>query len=165
MPALAGSNAVVRTVAGGWEVNGLVSLRSGTPINVVTGADNALSGTNNQRPNVIGNPNLPGGRSEGAEILAWFDRSAFAAPPAGTYGNAGRNVLIGPSSANTNAAVFKYFKIPGREGLRLQFRCEFFNLFNNVNLSNPNATLGSNMGRITSAADARVIQFALKLLF
>ena len=165
LPALAGSNAVVRTVAGGWEVNGLVSLRSGTPINVVTGADNALSGTNNQRPNVIGNPNLPGGRSEGAEILAWFDRSAFAAPPAGTYGNAGRNVLIGPSSANTNAAVFKYFKIPGREGLRLQFRCEFFNLFNNVNLSNPNATLGSNMGRITSAADARVIQFALKLLF
>jgi hypothetical protein len=51
--------------------------------------------------------------------------------------------------------------------MRLQFRSEFFNLFNTVNLSNPNATLSSgvNMGRITSAADARVIQFALKVVF
>jgi hypothetical protein len=152
-------------VAGGWEVNGLVSLRSGTPINVLTGADNAFSGTNNQRPNVIGNPALPDGRSEGAEILAWFDRTAFAAPAPGTYGNAGRNALMGPSSANTNLAVFKNFRLPWREGMQLQFRSEFFNLFNNVNLSNPNGTLGTNMGRITSAADARVIQFALKLRF
>jgi outer membrane receptor protein involved in Fe transport len=165
LPALVGSNAALRAVAGGWEVNGLVSLRSGTPINVLTGADNALSSTANQRPNVVGSPDLPGGRPKAAKILAWFDRTAFAAPAAGTYGNAGRNALMGPSAATTNFAVFKYFPIPLKEGMRLQFRSEFFNLLNAVNLSNPNATLGANMGRITSAADARVIQFALKLLF
>jgi hypothetical protein len=57
--------------------------------------------------------------------------------------------------------------MPLREAMRLQFRSEFFNLFNNVNFSNPNATFsaGANMGRITVAAEARVIQFALKLIF
>ena len=148
-------------------MNGLVSLRSGTPVNVLTGADNALSGTPNQRPNVTGNPVLPTDRPRGAQILAWFDRTMFAAPAAGAYGNVGRNALIGPSSATTNLALFKSFHIPGREGMRLQFRSEFFNLFNSVNLGNPNATLssGATMGRITSAAEARVIQFALKFIF
>jgi len=146
-------------------VNGLVSLRSGTPINVVTGADNALSGTNNQRPDVVGNPHLPEGRTKAAEILAWFDRTAFAAPAPGNYGDAGRNALTGPSAATANLAVLKNFPIPGKEGLLLQFRSEFFNVLNAVNLSNPNGTLGTNMGRITSAAEARVIQFAVKVRF
>src|SRR5262249_37623500 len=115
--------------------------------------------------NVVGDPDLLDGRPKAAEILAWFDRAAFAAPASGTYGNAGRNALVGPSSTTTNLAVFKNFRIPGKEGMQLQFRSEFFNLLNAVNLSNPNATLGTNMGRITSAADARVIQFALKLRF
>jgi hypothetical protein len=68
----------------------------------------------------------------------------------------------------TNLAFFKNIFLPFREGLRLQFRSEFFNIFNQVNLSNPNATLsaGTNMGRITStSSDARVIQFALKAIF
>ena len=74
---------------------------------------------------------------------------------------------MGPAAATTNLAVFKSFRIPGREGLRLQFRSEFFNLLNSVNLSNPNASLasGAQMGRITSSDSARVIQFALKFLF
>ena len=167
LPALQRSNAALRAVAGGWQMNGLVSLRSGTPINLLTGADNALSGTPNQRPNVSGNPVLSSDRPRAAQILAWFDRTVFAAPAAGAYGNVGRNALIGPAAATTNLAVFKAFRIPGREGLRLQFRSEFFNLFNSVNLGNPNATVssGATMGRITSAADARVIQFALKFLF
>ncbi|HKD72673.1 MAG TPA: carboxypeptidase regulatory-like domain-containing protein [Candidatus Acidoferrum sp.] len=165
LPALRRSNATLRTAAGGWQVNGLVSLRSGTPINVVTGADNALSGTNNQRPDVVGNPHLPEGRTKAAEILAWFDRTAFAAPAPGNYGDAGRNALTGPSAATANLAVLKNFPIPGKEGLLLQFRSEFFNVLNAVNLSNPNGTLGTNMGRITSAAEARVIQFAVKVRF
>jgi hypothetical protein len=72
---------------------------------------------------------------------------------------------VGAASAATNFGLFKNFALPGREGLRLQFRSEFFNLFNSVNLGNPNGTLGGTMGRITSADDARVIQFALKLVF
>jgi hypothetical protein len=114
---------------------------------------------------VIGDPNLAGGRSRGSEILAWFNRAAFATPSPGAYGSAGRNALIGPPAATTNVGLFKTFQLPWRESLRLQFRSEFFNLFNSVNLSNPNASVsaGAQMGRITSAADARVIQFALKL--
>jgi hypothetical protein len=63
--------------------------------------------------------------------------------------------------------VFKNIPIPLKEGMRLQFRSEFFNLFNAVNLGNPNASLssGAQMGRITSTDSARVIQFALKFRF
>jgi len=165
LPRLTDYNPLMRFAAGGWEADGLVTLNSGQPINVLTGADNALSGTPNQRPNVVGNPVLSNSRTRAAEIQAWFNAAAFAAPAPGAYGDAGRNALLGPGAATVNLGLYKSFALPGREGLRLQFRCEFFNLFNNVNLSNPNATLGSSMGRITSAQSARVIQFALKLLF
>jgi len=159
--------AVLHHVLGGWQVNGLVNLRSGMPFNVLLGRDVALSGTPNQRPNVVGEHRLPSDRPRGQKILAWFDRTAFASPATGTYGNVGRNALIGPAFASTNAGIFKHFRLPWREGMRLQFRGEFFNLFNSVNLSSPNAQLsaGANMGRITSAGSARVIQFALKVLF
>jgi len=165
LPKLAAVAPIVRETLGGWQVNGLVTMRSGLPFNVVTASDIALSGTSSQRPNVVGNHKLPGDRPRGDKILAWFDRTAFANPATGTYGNTGRNALVGPASAVTNFGLFKNFALPGREGLRLQFRSEFFNLFNSVNLGNPNGTMGSTMGRITSAGDARVIQFALKLLF
>jgi hypothetical protein len=158
---------LLRNVAGGWQMNGLFSFRSGEPINVTLGTDVALSGTPNQRPNLVGNHRLLEDRPRGDRILAWFDRTAFAAPPAGAYGNLGRNALIGPASQSANLAVYKTFKVPGRERTNLQFRSEFFNAFNTVNLSNPNTQLsaGTRMGRITSAGGARVIQFALKLLF
>src|SRR5262245_15012166 len=167
LPRLTRSHSLLRAVAGGWQVNGLVSLRSGLPINILAGADVALSGTSNQRPNLIKDPALPGDRSRGEKILAWFDRTAFARAETGTFGNLGRNALIGPPFSVTNLGLFKNIDLPGREGLRLQFRSEFFNLFNNVNLGNPNVNLtaGNNMGRITSARDARVIQLALKLYF
>jgi outer membrane receptor protein involved in Fe transport len=167
LPKFTRSHPVLRAVAGGWQVNGLVSLRSGLPINILAGADVALSGTSNQRPNLIKDPELPDDRSRGEKILAWFDRTAFARPDNGTFGNLGRNALIGPSYSATNLGLFKNIDLPGREGMRLQFRSEFFNLFNNVNLGNPNVNLtaGTNMGQITSAREARVIQFALKLYF
>ena len=167
LPQLGGQPGALRLVAGGWQVNGLLTAQTGRPINIVTGADIALSGTANQRPNVIGEHRLPSDRSRGEKIQAWFDRTAFAQPPAGTFGSVGRNALIGPGSFSTNVGVFKHFDLPGREGLRLQFRSEFFNLLNNVNLGNPNTqvTAGTRMGLITGAGQARVIQFAMRLLF
>ncbi len=167
VPAPPWQGALVRHVLGGWQVNGLVNLRSGTPVNLVIGRDVALSGTGNQRPNVVGEHRLSSDRARAEKILAWFNRTAFAAPATGTYGTVGRNALLGPASASANAGIFKQFSLPGREGLRLQFRSEFFNVFNSVNLGNPNNSVGAgaNMGRITSAGSARVIQFALKVLF
>jgi hypothetical protein len=167
LPKFTRSHSVLRAIVGGWQVNGLVSLRSGLPINILAGADVARSGTSNQRPNAIKDPVLPDDRSRGEKILAWFNRTAFVSPDLGSFGTLGRNALIGPPYSATNLGLFKNIDLPGREGIRLQFRSEFFNLFNNVNLGNPNVNLtaGTNMGQITSARDARVIQLALKLYF
>src|SRR5207245_9843024 len=117
LPGHGSRNSVLQAIAGGWQINGLVSVRTGTPINLAAGADVALSGTPNQRPNVIHDPVLSGDRPRGERILAWFDRTAFASPDTGKYGNVGRNALLGPNSASSNAALFKYFRLPLREGL------------------------------------------------
>ena len=89
---------------------------------------------------------------------------SFRVTSAGIYGNAGRNILSGPATVNTDLAAIK--NIAFTERVRLQFRSEFFNLFNQVNFSNPNTTVNSAaFGSIRSAGPARQIQFALKLLW
>jgi len=167
LPSFAASAAPVRWFAGGWQLNGLLTARTGQPLNIVTGQDNALSGTPNQRPDSVGNPHLSSDRPRSERVAAWFDRTAFANPASGTYGNLGCNVLTGPASFGLNAGVFKSFAIPLREGMRFEFRTEFFNLTNTPILGNPNTSVsaGVNMGRITAASGARVIQFATKVLF
>jgi hypothetical protein len=167
LPKAGVKNPLIRGVVNGWQMNGLVSARTGLPLNLLLGSDRALSGTPNQRPDVLRNPVLPSDRARGDRISQWFDRTAFAMPALGAYGNTGRNALLGPNSVNTNLALFKNFPLPVREGMHLQFRSEFFNALNAVNLNSPNTTLSAlaNMGRITGAAEARVIQFALKLVF
>jgi hypothetical protein len=167
LPKLTGQHAAVRAIAGGWQWNGLFTASTGQPVNIVTGADIALSGTANQRPNVTGDPRLSMDRSRGERILAWFDRTKFANPATGTYGNVGRNALIGPGTKQFNLALFKNIPLPIREGMGLQFRSEFFNAFNHVNLGNPMNSVGAGarMGLITSAGGMRTIQFALKLLY
>lgn len=167
LPKLGGTHPALRAVAGGWELNGLMHMRSGMPINVLSGRDVALTGTANQRPDVLGDPVLSSDRSRAAKISAWFDRTAFAYPATGVFGNTGRNALIGPAEANTDMAFFKNFPLPLREATRLEFRAEFFNIFNSVNFGNPAANLagGANMGRITTAGAARVIQFGLKFIY
>jgi hypothetical protein len=162
---LNGKPAALRWIGGGWQWNGLFTASSGLPLNPVIGSDVALSGTPNQRPNVVGNWKQPDGRSRNEQIVAWFNAAAFAKPAAGTYGNSGRDVVISPGSAGVNLALFKNFRVTSREGMKLQFRSEFFNASNRVNLGSPNMTMGGSMGRITSAGDPRILQFALKLLY
>jgi outer membrane receptor protein involved in Fe transport len=161
------ANGFVKVLLHDWQANGLVALRTGRPFTVISGRDDALSGTPNQRPNVVGEHRRPDDRPRGDRVLNWFDRTAFAFPQTGTYGNAGRNALIGPGSANTNMALFKTVPIHGKEGFRLQFRSEFFNIFNSTTFGVPvrELTAGERMGRLTFAEDARVIQFALKVMF
>jgi outer membrane receptor protein involved in Fe transport len=167
LPGFADRHAALRAVAGGWQWNGLFTASAGQPLNMVTGADIALSGTQNQRPNVTGEHRLPEGRPRGELIQAWFNRTAFANPTSGSFGNVGRNALIGPGDKQFNLALFKNIALPVRERMALQFRSEFFNAFNHVNLGNPNAQVnaGVRMGLITSARGMRAIQFALKFLF
>lgn len=167
LPRFSAAPTPVRFIAGGWQVNGLLTARTGQPVNILTGQDNALSGTPNQRPNLVGNPVLSSDRPRKDLVAAWFDRTAFANPAAGTFGNFGRNVIDAPSNFSLNAGVFKSFPIPLRERMRFEFRTEFFGLTNTPVFSNPNNSLsaGANMGRITGAGGARVVQFAAKLLF
>lgn len=166
LPSLRGKRTYLRLLAGDWQLNGLVTMRTGMPLNPTLGSsDVALSGTPNQRPNVVGEWRLPGDRPRAAKIAQYFNPAAFAVPATGTFGNAGRNIIIAPGSATTNAGLFKNFPVPLREGMKVQFRSEFFNLLNRVNLGSPNVTVGSSMGRITSAGSPRILQFALKLIF
>jgi hypothetical protein len=107
--------------------------------------------------------------SRDAMIERFFNTDAFVPVgnvPLGTYGNAGRGLISGPALNTSDFALLKDFMI--REPVRVQFRSEFFNAFNQVNFNNPDQAvvdLGDTFGRITSAQPGRVIQFALKILW
>jgi hypothetical protein len=166
LPKLLNRNVFLRESAGGWNFSMRWTARSGNPVNIVTGQDNALSGTPKQRPNVDGSPILPGGRSTAQKVAEWFNTSVFTVPAAGTYGDLGRNVIIGPGLNSTNVALMKNFPLGLREGMYLQFRTEAFGVFNTPIFANPGATLGSSLGKITSTSGGdRHLQFALKLVW
>jgi hypothetical protein len=156
-----------RYLVRGWETYGIVTLQSGRPFTVALLSEIDNSGTGrsilgfgaNDRPNVVGNPEL-----SNRTTLQWFNTAAFAFPAQGTFGNAGRNVLDGPGFQNVNMSLVKNTILT--ESVRLQFRAEAFNLFNHPNFNLPDNFLGSpTFGRISSARDPRHIQFGLKLLF
>jgi hypothetical protein len=158
---------VAGTLLNGWETYGIVTLQTGRPFTVALLSEIDNSGTGrsilgfgaNDRPNLVGNPEL-----SDPTTLQWFNTAAFAFPPPGTFGNAGRNILDGPGFQNVNASLLKNTRITER--VNLQFRAEAFNLFNHPNFNLPDNFLGSpTFGRITSARDPRHIQFGLKLLF
>ncbi|HXQ70855.1 MAG TPA: TonB-dependent receptor [Pyrinomonadaceae bacterium] len=160
-------NGWLSTVLTGWETYGIVTVQSGRPFTVALLPEIDNSGTgrsilgfgNNDRPNVVGNPEL-----SNSTTSQWFNTSAFAFPAPGSFGNAGRNILNGPGFQNVNVSLMKNTALSER--LNLQFRAEAFNLFNHPNFNLPDNFLGSpTFGRITSARDPRHIQFGLKLLF
>ena len=154
-----------KEIFSGWQLNGITTARSGNSLNVLSGTDSNFDGVATDRPNLVGDPSISGSRTRGQEIAQYFNTAAFAKVPAGVqFGNLGRNVLLGPNAVTWNAAAMKDFRI--WEDKRLQFRTDFFNLFNQVNLGNPNLTLtNGNFGKITSAAAPRMLQFGLKLYF
>ena len=151
-------------ILGGWQINGLTRFQSGTPVNITSGQDVNLNGIANDRPNVVGTVAIPGDRSRDQQIAQYFNPGAFAQPTAGSLGTAGRNLLYGPGSQQWDCSLFRYFPIHERH--RLQFRAEFFNVPNRVNLGNPVSTLSSgSFARIISAGSARVVQLGLKYTF
>jgi hypothetical protein len=151
-------------LVGGWQVSGITALRSGRPFNITLNFDNANIGqsTLSLRPDLVGEA-YPHGFKRTPQH--WFNTAAFAVPPPYTFGNLGRNALLGPGFQSWDFGVFK--NIPIGEGVRLQFRSEFFNAFNNVNFGNPAGVLGNpDFGQIsTTVSPQRQIQFGLKLIF
>ncbi len=154
------SSRTVAMFAGNWRLSAIMRAQTGSAYTVTTGIDNALNGLTGQRPNqILANPYLPNPSATG-----WINPAAFAQPATGTFGNLGVNSLVSPGSFNTDLAISRDFKI--REKQQLTFRAEAFNVFNNVNFGTPNATLNSPIfGTITTAANPRIMEFALKYLF
>jgi outer membrane receptor protein involved in Fe transport len=165
LPRLMNRNVFLREAVGGWKASARFSARSGLPVNIVTGSDTALSGTPQQRPNVNGDPLLSSSRPTAAKLAQWFNTSVFSQPTLGSYGDLGRNTVIGPGQSSTNAALLKNFPFSWREGMYLQFRAEAFSLFNTPIFGQPTNSLGSTLGKITSASGERQLQFALKFVF
>ena len=161
------SSAFLRYVVAGWQVAGITTIQSGTPVNVTLNGDNANIGISNlQRPNLVGAvPSLNCQAIAGSlELGSCYDAAAFQMPAAFTFGNAPRNLLRGPKFVTTDLSLMKNFPIHG--GTQLQFRAEIFNAFNNVNYGNPNGAFNStSFGRISSAGSMRQMQLSGKIFF
>ncbi len=161
-------------ILGNWQVNGITTLMSNTPFTVydssnpsAQGGAPEISGFYSSRPNQVGNPNSGVCASDGAAVRTagcWFNTGAFQQAQLGTFGNVGRNTLLGPAFQQWDFSALKM--IPIHERLTLQFRAEFFNIFNNVNFRLPDNDINSpNFGQIQAAQPGRVVQLALKLMF
>ncbi len=158
----ANANGMINYVIGGWQASGIISLRSGLWSSVTVGQDIANVGdtTGYQTATRVSNPFPSGSRTQ----REWFNPAAYTLPAPGTLGNSGRNSLKGPSYHDVDFALMKNF--PVFESLHLQFRSEFFNLFNHTNFENPTTVTSSpNFGQILSAYPSREIQGALKLIW
>jgi hypothetical protein len=162
LPRPAIQSALVQHVLGGWMTSGVLTFQSGAPYSVNSGLDNSRSGVGADRADLVGDASRPPNVDP---VLKWFNTKAFAQNTLGTFGTAGRNIIIGPSLADLDFSLAKDF-ILYRES-RVQFRAEAFNLFNRANFSGPrsDSVTSGTYGRITSALDPRILQFALKVMF
>src|SRR4029077_8728144 len=172
----------------GWQLSAVARVHSNLPFTPVLSFDNAglQSLLTSERPNLVGTPYTgvcPNGSSVGTPSC-WFNPSAFALPPPGQFGNAGRNILRGPAFAQFDLSLQKCFHL--REGRELTFGAEAYNLFNHPNLAVPSNTqspltlggngdtvfrdaagnLANNVGRIfTTVGTGRQIQFDARFIF
>lgn len=176
------NNAVSRELFAGWTVSGITTLQSGAPFTVYTGGAD-YSGFNqfNDRPNVTrSGPLSQQNRNPGAA----FDTTYFALPGPGTVGTSGRNQYYGPGLANYDFSTAKDIALfrSREQPIKLQFRADFFNIFNHTNFANPVATMSnSSFGRIVQTVGSAVAtsvgttgganggprlgQFSLRLIF
>ncbi|HLJ91514.1 MAG TPA: hypothetical protein VKZ53_32240 [Candidatus Angelobacter sp.] len=160
------AGSAARAILGNWELSGITRITSGFPFSCLAGTGHSLNGLNNDRCDTVGNWRLPSGRSTNAKVQEFFNTDAFVTNPIGTLGTSGRNFLRGPARHNIDLALMKNFPVMNDRYGRFQFRAEFFNAFNWVNFNNPVNVLSSPaFGRISSAGDPRLIQFALKYMW
>lgn len=165
---LPGSPAVL---SDGWELGGILTLQTGQPFSVLTGANNSRTSEGNDRPDLVGDPN-----SGPRTVQRFFNTDAFRLNKLLTFGNSGRNIVRGPNFRNFDFSVLKNTRIGER--FTTQFRAEFFNLTNHPNFALPsNVESAANFGALFQTPDVaqnnvglgsggpRLIQFGLKLTF
>jgi hypothetical protein len=153
---------------GGWQLSGITTINTGLPFTVSSstlgtdpgGLGFLGSSAAGGRPDQTCDPNSGGARN----LSQWFNTSCFSDVPRGQVrpGNAGRNTVRGPGLQRWDISGFKNFALSER--FRVQFRAEFFNLFNHTNFSTISVALGAvNFGQVTAAKDPRIVQLGLKL--
>ncbi|HLH09557.1 MAG TPA: TonB-dependent receptor [Terriglobales bacterium] len=161
------SSHLVRTVAGGWQISGIVNIMSGAPLNMTYNGQSVCSVVPNcqNRPDLVGNLNNP------HTVTEWFNTAALAAPAPGTWGTLQHGAIRGPGRDNWNMSLFKSFIISAERGSQFQFRADAFNVWNHTQFRGDmnggiSTNLGaSNFGQVTSAFDPRVFQLGAKLVF
>jgi outer membrane receptor protein involved in Fe transport len=156
---LADTQGIAGKFVSGWQLNSIIVLQSGRPETPLVPFDQSNTGANTDRPNVVANPNT-GPRTPNE----WFNVNAFQLQPFGTFGDSGRGIINGPRYESFDLGIAKVTPLTERFGL--EFRAEFFNLFNHPNFDLPDRQFSTpGFGQIFSANDPREIQFALKLRF
>jgi hypothetical protein len=165
-----GAKGVADAIIGGWQLAGIETFMTGYMYNATSSVNTLGSGAGTQRPNCISDPNLS---SSERTLQRWFNVAAFQTPAAYTFGNCSRNELVAPGTRQFDVSLMKHFRLGASERHRLEFRSEFFNIFNTPQFNAPAAAIGSaTAGTISSAGDtgffqrtSRQIQFALKVYF
>ena len=170
---LANSPGYVNQILGGWELAGILTLRSGLPFTPTINGDVANTGVSNQRPQVVGTPQIIGNPS------CWFyisanpscvaldpsGSNAFVAPATYTYGDGGRNILKAQALTQLDFTVMKNFRVDEKRSF--EFRAEMFNILNHPVFAAPSTAINSSSGAQVSSTlnAARIVQLALKFRF
>jgi hypothetical protein len=164
-------NAVVRMLGTGWTTSAIYRYTTGAYLNVSAGVDRSLTGVNTgqQRVNLVNTDYFAPDRGSAcagiAPCMTWLNSTAFAQPALGTNGNIGYQAVLGPAFWQFDMALSRQFRIT--EGQHLEVRGEAFNILNSIRPQNPATSFaaGGTFGRILSAYDPRIMQFALKYVF
>src|SRR6185312_9256995 len=166
LPELSHWKPLLRNVAGGWELHGIISAQSGGPLTILAGTDRSLTGIGYDKGTMVSGqaPYLGGPCATVAPCMNYLNLQAFATPPTGTFGTLAKGSFTGPGSYNWDTTFAKTFNI--KERVKVQFRAEFFNVLNHARFNNPSGTISAAaFGTLRTAADPRIGQLALKLLF
>ncbi len=141
---------------GGWQYSDITTVQSGFSMS---------PGLSVSHQGLAARPDVAASTISGPKsVQQWFNTSAFTAPAAGFFGNAGRGTIAGPGVINFDMAMYKDFKVTERA--TLEFRAEAFNIFNHTNFSGVSTAFGTgNYGHVTSALDPRIFEFALRMQF
>ena len=175
LPGISDAHGFVRALVNDWQWSGIMSAQTGRPMTLVSGANNSGTGLGQDRPNMIGDP-----YGDGACVAAtkpcksWLKPASFVTNPAGTFGNVGKGSLRFPGFFGWDMALHKDFHFTER--WRMEFRAEYFNVFNHTNFDESlvsgtgnfvklSSGTKASFGALTQSMDPRIGQLALKIHF
>ena len=159
IPFLNKGDDIASKLIGGWQVSGVFTLRSGQAVTPRLTQDRSQTFLLADRPNIIGD-----WKAANPDPTQWWNKAAFALPPALSFGNAGTGVLVGPGLKQLDLSLGKNFRL--NEARRFEFRAEFFNFTNHPNFYRPETAFdNANFGVVSQALESRQIQFGLKFVY